>query len=55
VPARPHDPKDKEKVEGAVFRVGHWILARLRNRQFFGLGDVNAAIRPLHDQLNDKV
>ncbi|SNR35087.1 Transposase [Puniceibacterium sediminis] len=29
--------------------------ARLRNRQFFSLEDVNAAIRPLLDQLNDKV
>ena len=29
--------------------------ARLRNRQFFSLAEVNAAIRPLLDQLNDKV
>ena len=29
--------------------------ARLRNRQFFSLEDVNAAIRPLLDRLNDKV
>jgi transposase len=55
VPARPHKPKDKAKVEGAVLLVERWILARLRNRQFFSLGDVNAAIRPLLDQLNDKV
>jgi transposase len=55
VPARPHKPKDKAKVEGAVLLVERWILARLRNRQFFSLGDVNAAIRPLLQQLNDKV
>ena len=55
VPARPHEPKDKAKVEGAVLLVERWILARLRNRQFFSLGDVNAAIRPLLDRLNDKV
>ena len=55
VPARPHKPKDKAKVEGAVLLVDRWILARLRNRQFFSLGDVNAAIRPLLDRLNDKV
>jgi transposase len=55
VPARPHKPKDKAEVEGAVLLVERWILARLRNRQFFSLGDVNAAIRPLLDQLNDKV
>jgi len=55
VPARPHKPKDKAKVEGAVLLVERWILARLRNRQFFSLGEVNAAIRPLLDWLNDKV
>ena len=55
VPARPHKPKDKSKVEGAVLLVERWILARLRNRQFFSLEDVNAAIRPLLDRLNDKV
>jgi hypothetical protein len=27
----------------------------LRNRQFFSLGEVNAAIRPLLDRINDKV
>lgn len=32
-----------------------WILARLRNQHFFGLDEVNAAIRPLLDQLNGKV
>ncbi|WP_354540887.1 IS21 family transposase, partial [Roseovarius sp. MBR-6] len=54
VPARPHKPKDKAKVEGAVLLVERWILARLRNRQFFSLTEVNAAIRPLLDRLNDK-
>lgn len=29
--------------------------ATLRNRQFFSLGEVNAAIRPLLDRLNNKV
>jgi len=64
VPARPHKPKDKAKVEGAVLLVERWIVvsqtrlwrdARLRNRQFFSLGEVSAAIRPLLDRLNDKV
>jgi len=32
-----------------------WILARLRNQRFFGLDEVNAAIRPLLDQFNGKV
>lgn len=54
VPARPYKPKDKAKAEGAVLLVERWILARLRNRQFFSLAEVNAAIRPLLDRLNDK-
>ncbi|TYB84755.1 transposase family protein [Oceaniovalibus sp. ACAM 378] len=32
VPARPHKPKDKAKVEAAVLLVERWILARLRNQ-----------------------
>ncbi len=55
VPTRPRKPKDKAKVEGAVLLVERWILARLRNQQFFSLGEVNAAIRPLLDRLNGKV
>jgi len=55
IPARPHKPKDKAKVEGAVLLAERWILARLRNHRFFGLDEVNAAIRPLLDQLNGKV
>jgi len=55
VPARPHKPKDKAKVEGAVLLAERWILARLRNQRFFELDEVNAAIRPLLDQLNGKV
>lgn len=54
VPARPYKPKDKAKAEGAVLLVERWILARLRNRQFFSLAEVNAAIHPLLDRLNDK-
>lgn len=55
VPARPRKPKDKAKVEGAVLLVERWILARLRNQRFFSLDELNAAIRPLMEQLNGKV
>jgi transposase len=55
IPARPHKPKDKAKVEGAVLLAERWILARLRNQRFFGLDEVNAAVRPLLEQLNGKV
>jgi len=32
-----------------------WILARLRNRRLFSLAELNAAIRPLMDDLNARV
>lgn len=34
--------------------VSRWILARLRDRRFFSLTEVNAAIAPLLEILNDK-
>ncbi|WP_292295107.1 IS21 family transposase [Marivita sp.] len=55
VPARPYKPKDKAKAEAGVLLADRWILARLRNRQFFSLAELNAAIRPLLVQLNGKI
>ncbi len=52
VPARPRKPKDKAKVEGGVLVAQRWILACLRNRRFFNLEELNAAIRELLDRLN---
>ncbi len=52
LPARPYKPRDKAKVEVAVQVAQRWILARLRNRRFFLLADLNAAIRRLVDELN---
>lgn len=52
LPARPAHPRDKPKVEAAVLLVERWILARLRNRRFFSLATVNAAIRELLAELN---
>jgi len=54
VPARPYKPRDKAKVEVGVQVVGRWILARLRHRRFFSLGELNAAIRALLDELNNR-
>lgn len=51
-PARPRRPKDKAKVEGGVLIVQRWILARLRNEQFFSLDELNARIAELLDDLN---
>jgi transposase len=52
VPARPRKPKDKAKVEGSVLIAQRWILACLRNRRFFSLEELNAAIRELLEKLN---
>jgi transposase len=54
VPARPYRPKDKSKVESAVLLATRWIIAKLRNRQFFSLTDLNAAIRECVTTLNDR-
>ena len=52
--ARPGHPRDKPKVEGAVLLVERWILARLRNRRFFHLGELNGAIAELIIDLNQR-
>ena len=54
VPARPAKPRDKAKVESMVLVAQRWILARLRNRTFFDLAELNAAILELLDSLNDR-
>ena len=54
IPARPYKARDKAKVEVGVQVVQRWILARLRHRRFFSLCELNAAIRELTAQLNDR-
>jgi len=54
IPARPYKPRDKAKVEVGVQVVQRWILARLRNRRFFCLTELNQAIGELVGQLNDR-
>jgi transposase len=54
LPARVRKPRDKAKVEGAVLIVERWILAKLRDRQFFSLAELNAAIAELLTQYNQK-
>jgi transposase len=54
VPARPGKPKDKAKVEQGVLLSQRWILACLRNRTFFSLEELNAAIRERLEVLNAK-
>jgi len=54
LPTRPVRPRDKAKVENAVLVVERWILAALRNRRFFSLGELNQAIGQLLEALNHR-
>lgn len=54
IPARPRRPKDKAKVETAVLIVQRWIVAKLRNRTFFELDELNRAVAELLEELNLK-
>lgn len=55
IPARVRKPRDKAKVEAAVLVAQRWILARLRNRVFHSLPELNAAIRECLEMLNNRV
>ncbi len=44
LPARVRRPKDKAVVESNVLHVQEFVLARLRNRQFFSLRELNTAL-----------
>ena len=55
VPARPYRARDKAKVEVAVQVATRFIIAKLRNRQFFSLSALNAAIAKLVAQINNRV
>jgi transposase len=54
VPARVRKPRDKPLVENAVQQVERWVLAPLRNRQFFSLDELNAAIAEKLAELNTR-
>jgi transposase len=54
IPARPYRSRDKAVAETHVLVVQRWILARLRNRQFFSLAELNAAIAELLVDLNHR-
>lgn len=54
LPARARKPKDKAPVEVGVRLAQRWVLARLRNRIFFSLTELNKAIGELTDRLNSR-
>src|ERR1700730_2973836 len=54
MPARPYKPRDKAKVEAAVLLAERWLVAVLRHEKFFSLGELNQAIAPLLERLNQR-
>lgn len=54
VPARPLKPKDKAKAEVGVQIIERWILAKLRHHTFFSLSELNACIKALLEEVNNK-
>src|SRR5512141_818834 len=54
IPARPYKPRDKAKVEVAVLIASRWILAVLRNRTFYSLDEMRAAVAELLEKLNHR-
>jgi transposase len=52
IPSRARKPRDKAKVEVGCLIAERWIIARLRHRTFYSLGETNVAIRDLVDWLN---
>jgi transposase len=54
LPARVRAPRDKSKVEGTVGIVETWIMAAIRNGQFFSLPELNEAIRLKLEEFNTR-
>jgi len=54
LPARPYHARDKAKVEQGVLLAERWILAVLRDRTFYSLAELRAAVAPLVERLNNR-
>lgn len=54
IPAPPASPRAKAKVETGVLIAQRWIMAKLRNRTFFSLAELNNAIAELVEELNTR-
>lgn len=52
IPARVRKPKDKAKAEVGVQCVERRILAKLRDKTFFSVAEINTAIKPLLAEYN---
>src|SRR5690606_39895126 len=54
LPARSRRPKDKALAEGGVLVFLRWVIARLRNRVFHSLDELNSGIAECLDLSNDR-
>lgn len=54
LPTRAAKPRDKAAVEVGVQVVERWVLAPLRNRRFFSLGELNQAIEGKLEEVNGR-
>ena len=54
IPARVRRPDDKPNAEGGVRNISSWIIAALRNEQFFSLSELNTAIRSRLREFNQR-
>ena len=55
IPARVRAPKDKPNAEGTVGNISTWIIAALRDEQFFSLAELNRAIRDKPELFNQRL
>ena len=52
IPARVRKPKDKPNAEGGVRNISTWIVAALRNEQFFTIEELNSSIKIKLEEFN---
>jgi len=54
LPTGPRKPKEKAAVENTVRLMQRWVLAVLRNRTIYSLAELNAEIRRLVEEFNNR-
>ena len=54
LPARVRAPKDKGSVENAVGNISRQILAKVRDRKFFTLSELNEYLKEMRVEYNDR-
>ena len=55
IPARVRAPKDKPNAEGSVGNISTWIIAALRDEQFFSLAELNREIHQKLEEFNKRL